>query len=163
MSGEGIELASGVGLPDEEAVAAVARREEDTVGAEFDSGDPIGVLLDFVGEFAGCGVVDANDFSGTAEGDQAWINATGDAARVLPAALVADGGIEAVFWGGSLDVATLVALELTLAPLTTDGRLAADGDVLVEALVGILGDRPKDVRAELARSADLAFLRRRIA
>lgn len=99
----------------------------------------------------------------TAEGDQAWINATGDAARVLPAALVADGGIEAVFWGGSLDVATLVALELTLAPLTTDGRLAADGDVLVEALVGILGDRPKDVRAELARSADLAFLRRRIA
>ena len=82
---------------------------------------------------------------------------------MLPAALVADGGIEAVFWGGSLDVATLVALELTLAPLTTDGRLAADGDVLVEALVGILGDRPKDVRAELARSADLAFLRRRIA
>ncbi|MEZ4473338.1 MAG: hypothetical protein R3F60_21630 [bacterium] len=94
----------------------------------------------------------------TAGGLQAWITATGEHARVLPAADVAAVGIEAAFWGSNLDVATLVAVELALAPLTSGGRLAGDAQAVIEALVGVLGAHPRAVRAELARLPDLGFL-----
>ncbi|MEZ4468441.1 MAG: hypothetical protein R3F43_29395 [bacterium] len=91
----------------------------------------------------------------TAGGLQAWITATGEHARVLPAADVAAVGIEAAFWGSNLDVATLVAVELALAP-TPGCRLAGDAQAVIEALVGA-GAHPRAVRAELARSRTWAF------
>ena len=70
-----VELAAGLGLPDEQAVVAVAGGEQDAVGAELDGGDPLGVLPHLVGERAVGRVVDADDLARAAEGDLAVIGA----------------------------------------------------------------------------------------
>ncbi len=69
------ELAAGVGFPDDQAVVAVAGREQDAVGAELDGGDPLGVLAQLLGERAVGRVVDADDLAGPAQGDLAVVGA----------------------------------------------------------------------------------------
>ena len=50
-------------FPDDQAVVAVAGREQDAVGAELGGRDPLGVLAHLVGQRAVGRVVDADDLA----------------------------------------------------------------------------------------------------
>ena len=69
------ELAAGLRFPDDQAVVAVAGREQDAVGAELGGGDPLGVLAHLLGQRAVGRVVDPDDLAGPAEGDLAVVGA----------------------------------------------------------------------------------------
>ena len=75
MAAEVVELAAGLGLPDDQAVVAVAGGEQDAVGAELDGRDPLGVLAHLEGERAVGRVVDPDDLARTAERDLAVVGA----------------------------------------------------------------------------------------
>ena len=75
MPSQEIELAARECFPDHQSIAAICRREQNAVRAEFQSGDPVGVFVLFIEQFTRRRVVDSNNLLGATQGNLSVVRA----------------------------------------------------------------------------------------
>ena len=60
-------------FPNEQAAAAIGRRQQHAIGAELNGVNPVGMLLDFKYHLTALGGEDADDFAWTAQGHHGMV------------------------------------------------------------------------------------------